>query len=38
MMVGWVGSQAVLTPLEEAVAFRKEVSTELWTLAAVMEK
>ncbi len=38
VMVGWVGSQLALTPLEEAVAFQKEISLELCRLAAIMEK
>jgi len=38
VMVGWVGNQAKFTPLEEAVAFQKEVNTRLWQLASVMEK
>lgn len=38
VMVGWVNNQCALTPLEEAVAFQKEVNLELWRLAAVMEK
>lgn len=37
-MVGWVGNQLALTPLEEAVAFQKEISLELGELAAIMEK
>jgi 6-phosphofructokinase 1 len=37
-MVGWVGNQLTLTPLEEAVAFQKEVSLEQCELAAIMEK
>jgi len=37
VMVGWRHDRAVTTPLEEAVAFCKEVNLELWKLAAVME-
>ncbi len=37
-MVGWVKSGVVLTPLEEAVAFQKEVSQELCELAEILEK
>jgi 6-phosphofructokinase 1 len=36
-MVGWVKSAFALTPLEEAVAFEKELSRELWELARIME-
>ena len=38
VMVGWAGNHLVLTPLEEAVAFQKEVSLELGKLAEVMEQ
>ncbi len=37
-MVGWVKSAIALTPLEEAVAFEKQVSQELCELARIMEK
>jgi len=37
-MVGWVESAIALTPLEEAVAFEKQISQELYELAKVMEK
>jgi 6-phosphofructokinase 1 len=37
VMVGWVGNECVTTPLEEAVAFQKEISLELRELAAIME-
>ena len=37
MMVGWRHDRAVTTPLEEAVAFCKEINLELRKLAAVME-
>jgi len=37
-MVGWVKSAPVLTPLEEAVAFQKEINVELYELSGIMEK
>lgn len=37
-MVGWVKSAIALTPLDEAVAFDKQLSRELWELARIMEK
>ncbi len=37
-MVGWAKSAAVLTPLEEAVAFDKQISRELWELGRIMDK
>lgn len=37
-MVGWVKSGIALTPLEEAVAFEKQISRELCELARIMEK
>ncbi len=37
-MIGWVNSAFQLTPLEEAVAFDKELSSELMELADIMEK
>jgi 6-phosphofructokinase 1 len=37
-MVGWVKSGIALTPLEEAVAFQKQISRELRELAEIMEK
>lgn len=37
-MVGWVKSAIKLTPLEEAVAFDKELSPSLLELADIMEK
>lgn len=37
-MVGWVRSTITLTPLEEAVAFDKQLSPELLELADMMEK
>jgi len=36
-MVGWIKNTTALTPLEEAVAFEKELSNELWELARIME-
>ena len=36
-MVGWVKSAIALTPLEEAVAFEKQISRELWELGRIME-
>ncbi|HIE38036.1 MAG TPA: 6-phosphofructokinase [Anaerolineae bacterium] len=38
VMVGWVASRLAVTPLEEAVAFQKEVNLELFRLAAIMER
>lgn len=38
VMVGWVGNRSALTPLEEAIAFQKEINKELYKLAAIMEK
>ncbi|MBN1953635.1 MAG: 6-phosphofructokinase [Anaerolineae bacterium] len=38
VMVGWVGNQSALTPLEEAVAFQKAVDLELRKLSEAMEK
>ncbi len=37
-MFGWVKSATALTPLEEAVAFQKEINVELRELARIMEK
>ena len=37
-MVGWVKSATTLTPLEEAVAFDKQLSPELVELAEIMAK
>jgi 6-phosphofructokinase 1 len=37
-MVGWVKSTIALMPLEEAVAFDKQISPELVELAAIMKK
>ncbi|MFQ6101491.1 MAG: 6-phosphofructokinase [Anaerolineae bacterium] len=37
-MIGWVKSTITLTPLEEAVAFEKQISRELCQLAEIMEK
>ena len=37
-MVGWVKSAPALTPLEEAVAFQKEINVELYELSGLMEK
>lgn len=37
-MVGWVQSDFKLTPLEEAVAYQKEIDRELYELAGVMDK
>jgi len=36
-MAGWVRSAIALTPLEEAVAFEKQISRELWELGRIME-
>ncbi len=38
MMVGWVESQAQLTPLDEAVAYQKEINVEMRELSAIMEQ
>jgi len=38
VMVGWIGNRLALTPLEEAVAFQKEIDLELCELAAIMER
>ncbi len=35
-MVGWVENDPQLTPLEEAVAFRKEIDPELYELSQIM--
>ncbi|MBN1177891.1 MAG: 6-phosphofructokinase [Anaerolineae bacterium] len=37
-MVGWVGSEIYLTPLDEAVAFQKEISVKLRELAEIMDQ
>jgi len=37
-IVGWVKNAITLTPLEEAVAFQKQISPELCELAEIMEK
>jgi 6-phosphofructokinase 1 len=36
-MVGWTQSAIALTPLEEAVAFEKQISRDLWELSRIME-
>ena len=36
-MVGWTKNTITLTPLEEAVAFEKELGRDLWDLARIME-
>jgi 6-phosphofructokinase 1 len=36
-MVGWVQSALALTPLEEAIAFDKQISRDLWELSRIME-
>ncbi len=38
VMVGWVNSRVQLTPLEEAVAFQKEIDLALRELSAIMER
>ena len=38
VMVGMIKGRAGLTPLEEAVAFQKELNLELYELARMMEK
>lgn len=37
-MIGWVKSDFQLTPLEEAVAYQKEIDRELYELAGIMDK
>ena len=37
-MVGWVKGSITLIPLKEAVAFDKQISSELFELAEIMEK
>jgi 6-phosphofructokinase 1 len=37
-MVGWVKNEPLLTPLEEAVAYQKEIDRELYQLAQIMDK
>ncbi|MEA3338790.1 MAG: 6-phosphofructokinase [Chloroflexota bacterium] len=37
-IVGWVGSVITLTPLEEAIAFDKQLSPKLLELAEIMEQ
>jgi 6-phosphofructokinase 1 len=37
-MVGWVKNAIALTPLEEAVAYQKELNKELYELAKIMDK
>jgi 6-phosphofructokinase 1 len=36
-MVGWTKSAIMLTPLEEAVSFEKQIGRDLWDLARIME-
>jgi 6-phosphofructokinase 1 len=36
-MVGWTQSALALTPLEEAIAFDKQISRDLWELSRIME-
>jgi 6-phosphofructokinase 1 len=37
-MVGWIKNEPLLTPLEEAVAYQKEIDPELYELAQIMDK
>ncbi|MGD8245383.1 MAG: 6-phosphofructokinase [Anaerolineae bacterium] len=37
-MVGWVANEVRLTPLEEAVAYQKEIDRELYRLAQIMDQ
>jgi 6-phosphofructokinase 1 len=37
-MVGWIKNEVRLTPLEEAVAYQKEIDTELYKLGEIMDK
>jgi 6-phosphofructokinase 1 len=38
IITGWIDNSVTLTPLEEAVAFKKEIDREIWELAKIMEK
>jgi 6-phosphofructokinase 1 len=38
IMVGWIENEAKPTPLEEAIAYQKEVDPELYELAQIMDK
>jgi len=37
-MIGWIENDARPTPLEEAIAYQKEIDPELYELAQIMEK
>lgn len=37
-MVGWAKNEAELTPLDEAIAYQKEIDEELYQLGRIMEK
>ena len=37
-MVGWIKNLPTLTPLEEAVAYQKEIDPELYELSQIMDK
>jgi 6-phosphofructokinase 1 len=37
-MVGWIKNEPLLTPLDEAVAYRKEIDRELYELAQIMDQ
>jgi 6-phosphofructokinase 1 len=37
-MVGWIKNEPLLTPLEEAVAYQKEIDPELYELSQIMDQ
>ncbi len=37
-MIGWVENDPRATPLEEAIAYQKEIDPELYELSQVMDK
>lgn len=37
-MIGWVKNATTLTPLEEAIAFQKELDTDLYELSKIMDR
>lgn len=38
VMVGWIQNEARPTPLEEAIAYQKEIDSELYELSQIMDK
>ena len=38
VMVGWAENEARPTPLEEAIAYQKEIDPELYELSQIMDK